>query len=276
VKVEMRNVVYHFADNIAVHIRSMRGELAPADGHDLPIFDDRNSFTLQLASAEMAISTSSLANVLNSHVLTAHDAPLKDIEITTEQDRIKVKGKLHNKGDISFEAQGTLSVTPDGQIRVHADKVKALHLPVKGLMDLFGVEIADLIKTNKVKGIRAEKDELLLDPAQILPPPHIEGKLTAVRIQGNNIVEVFGEKATAQAAYHGNYMAYKGNRLRFGKLTMDHTDMILIDMDERDPFDFYLDHYGDQLSAGYTKITEAFGLWVFMRDYDKLKRGKSK
>jgi hypothetical protein len=71
-----------------------------------------------------------------------------------------------------------------------------------------------------------------------------------------------------------NYMAYRGNRLRFGKLTMNDTDLILIDMDSADPFDFYLDHYVAQLVAGYTKETSSFGLRVYMRDYNKLSRGK--
>jgi hypothetical protein len=69
-----------------------------------------------------------------------------------------------------------------------------------------------------------------------------------------------------------NYMAYRGNQLRFGKLTMSDTDMILIDMDTKDPFDFYLDHYKEQLVAGYTKETPSFGLRVFMRDFNKLTR----
>jgi hypothetical protein len=47
--------------------------------------------------------------------------------------------------------------------------------------------------------------------------------------------------------------------------------MDLIDMEPRDPFDFFLDHYREQLSAGYTKITPQFGLRVYMRDYGKLR-----
>ena len=70
-------------------------------------------------------------------------------------------------------------------------------------------------------------------------------------------------------------MAYAGNRLQFGKLIMSDTDMILIDMDPKDPFDFYLDHYQEQLTAGYTKITPKFGLRVYMRDFEKLRGGKS-
>jgi len=69
-------------------------------------------------------------------------------------------------------------------------------------------------------------------------------------------------------------MAYLGNELRFGKLTMSDTDMVLVDMNPDDPFDFYLDHYKEQLVAGYTKETPTFGLQVFMRDYNNLPRRK--
>ena len=81
--------------------------------------------------------------------------------------------------------------------------------------------------------------------------------------------------ADTTPALSGNYMAYRGAQLRFGKLTMSDTDMILIDMDPKDPFDFYLDHYRDQLAAGYTKITPEFGLRVFMRDFNKLHKAPS-
>jgi hypothetical protein len=185
-----------------------------------------------------------------------------------------VKGKLHQKGDIGFETEGRLSATPDGKIRLHAEKIKALHLPVKGLMDLFGVDIAGLIKNGKVHGVQAEKDDLILDPAEILPPPRISGKITDIHLDGNNIVQIFGEpkkypwiKAPAQ-----NYMAYRGNRLQFGKLLMTDTDLVIVDPDPRDPFDFYLDRYKDQLVAGYSKTTPSNGLRVYMVDFNKLKQ----
>jgi hypothetical protein len=70
-------------------------------------------------------------------------------------------------------------------------------------------------------------------------------------------------------------MAFQNNRLRFGKLTMDDTNLTLIDMDPADPMDFFLDHYKEQLVAGYTKIAPNFQLRVFMKDYDKLKHARS-
>ncbi len=277
VEVQMRNVMYHFSDAIAAHIRKLQGQLVPTKG-DMPVFDDKESFTLQIESAEISITPESRASVLNTYVFAEPDAPLKGISIRIEGGRLlKIKGKLHSKGDINFESEGTLSATQDGKIRVHTEKVKALHLPVKGVMDLLGVKLADLIKTGKVRGVQVEKDDFILDPQALLPPPHIAGQVTAVRLEQNNIVQVIGRptKQTMPYIKAANYMAYRGNQLRFGKLTMSDTDMVIIDMDPKDPFDFYLDHYKEQLVAGFTKETMSFGLRVFMRDYNKLPQSRS-
>ncbi|HEY7403514.1 MAG TPA: hypothetical protein VIB39_08335 [Candidatus Angelobacter sp.] len=274
VQVQMHNVLYHYADNIAVHLRDVAGALLPSTAGQMPIFDDKKSFTLQIAAAEIAMDPQSLANVLNSNVFSAKDAPLKDLSITIEKGQLKIKGKLHQKGDITFETEGQLSATPDGKIRLHAEKIRAAHLPVKGMMDLFGLDIADLIKSGKVKGVQAEKDDLILDPGEILPPPRITGHVTAIRLESNTIVQVFGDpkKQKWEQVSARNYMAYRGNRLQFGKLVMNDTDMVIIDPNPQDPFDFYFDHYKEQLVAGHTQITPSFGLRVFMMDYNKLKR----
>ena len=68
--------------------------------------------------------------------------------------------------------------------------------------------------------------------------------MTDVRLKGDEIVQTFGGEAEGKGLQQqsGNYMAYRGAQLRFGKLTMSDTDMVLIDMDPQDPFDFYLDH----------------------------------
>lgn len=278
VQVQMHNVMYHYADNVAVHLRDVVGALIPTSTGQMPIFDDKKSFTIEIAAAEIAIDPQSLANVLNANAFSSKDAPLKDLAITIEKDRLKIKGKLHKKGDITFETEGQLSATPDGKIRLHAEKIRAAHLPVKGLMDLAGLDIADLIKSGKVQGVRAEKDDLILDPGEILPPPRISGRVTSIRLEANNIVQLFGDPQSQQKPQKWeqvsarNYMAYRGNRLQFGKLVMNDTDMVIIDSNPQDPFDFYLDHYKEQLVAGYTKTTPSFGLRVFMVDYNKLKR----
>jgi hypothetical protein len=270
VHAEMRNVMYHYTEPIAVHISYLKGELAPTKPGGMPIFDDPNSFTLSIESARISITTDALANVMNQYALAFRDAPIKELRIMPSGTKLKIKGRLHSKGDLPFESEGSLSVTPEGEIRVHTEKLKAGHLPVKGLMDLVGESIAKLIDTRKVSGLRADKDDLLINPAELFPPPHIHGRLRAISIVGNEVVQEYGTQTAPAVKVAGNYMSYQGAQLRFGKLIMTDADLVLIDMDPRDPFDFYLARYREQLVAGYTKTTPGFGLRCYFRDYNKL------
>jgi hypothetical protein len=273
----MRNIRYHFSDTVVVEIKSLNGELVPLGKNEFPIFDDKDSFNLRISTAEIAIDSSNLANVLNSYVFARPHSPLAELSIIVKEGRLKVKGKLHDKGDIPFETEGILTPTADGKLRLHSEKIKAMHVPVKGLMDLFGMDLGGLIKEGKVPGVRSEEDDLILDLEQILPPPHIEGKVVSVRMEGEKIIQVFGgsDARPVKNIRAGNYMAYKNNRLRFNKLVMNDADLILIDMDPSDPLDFYLEHYKEQVSAGYTKTTLDSGLRVFIKDFNKLTPAKA-
>jgi len=275
VRAEMRNIYYHFTDSIAVHIVFLQGDLVPVGKEGLPIFDDPNSFNLEVSSAELTINTAALTNVLNQYAFAAPDAPIKAIHISTEGGKLRMRGRLR-KGEVPFESVGSLAVTTEGEIRVHSEQIKAAHLPVKRLMDLLGENISKLIDTRKVRGVRAEKDDLILTPADLFPPPHIHGKLTSISVRGNDIVQQYGAPSSPSFRISGNYMAYRGARLRFGKLTMTDTDLTMIDLDPQDPFDFYLEHYREQLAAGYTKISPEFGLRSYFRDYNKFASPKKK
>ena len=62
-------------------------------------------------------------------------------------------------------------------------------------------------------------------------------------------------------------MFFRKGVLRFGKLTMDDTDLMIVDADPQDPFDFWLDRYNAQLVAGYSRNTVDHGLIVKMPDW---------
>ncbi len=277
VQTQMRNVTFRFSDTVAVEIKSLNGVLVPLGNNEFPVFDDKDSFNLRISTAEITIDSSNLANVLNSYVFARPHSPLTELSISVEKGHLKVKGKLHDKGDIPFETEGILIPTADGKIRLHSEKIKAMHVSIKGLMDLFGIDLGRLIKEGKVPGAEAQEDDLILDLEQVLPPPHIEGKVVSVRMEGDKIIQVFGgsDAKPVKNIRAGNYMAYKNNRLRFGKLVMNDADLILIDMDPNDPLDFFLDHYKEQVSAGYAKITPDSGLRVYIKDYNKLHLAKA-
>src|SRR6202171_5149461 len=273
----MSNVTLNLSESVAVEIKSLNGVLVPLGKNEFPIFDDKDSFNLRITTAEISIDSSNLANVLNSYVFARPQSPLTELSIVIEKGLVKVKGKLHDKGDIPVETEGILIPTADGKLRLHSEKIKAMHVPVKGLMELFGIDLGKLIKEGKVPGVEAQEDDLILDLEEILPPPHIEGKVVSVRIEGDKIIQIFGgsDAKPVKNIRAGNYVACKNNRLSFGKLVMNDADLILIEMDTKDPLDFFLDRYKEQLAAGYAKITPDSGLRVFLKDFNKLHPAKA-
>jgi hypothetical protein len=277
VRIGMKNVDFHLTDRIIVHIATLNGKLTTQPGQ-IAVFDDKTSFGIDVDSANITVSMTALTNDLNDYVFAKPSAPLKKLSVSTRGKDLVVKGLLVSKGGVPFETAGTLSVTPEGMIRVHTTKVKALKLPVKGLMDLLGLDTADLINTKKVEGVTVDKDDLILDPGKILPPPELTGHLVSVEVENQAIglefksPEQSGKQAAVTSSCGGrNYLAFKGGSVRFGKLTMSDTDLELIDSDPADPFDFSIDHYNDQLVAGCSKMTHKGGLCVHMPDYNKIR-----
>jgi hypothetical protein len=271
-QVEFVNVNLHLDPALILRIHHLEGQFLPTRKGRPPTFDDKLSYLVNIDSAEVGVSMASMTHAMNTYVFNEPDSPLKNLTLSAEGSEIKQTGTLQKGPGIPFEMVGTMSATPDGKIRIHATKVKAAHLPVGGLMKLFGLDMAKLINTRNTKGITVDDNDLILDPTLMLPPPRMRGRITAVRIQGDEIVQTFGKVKSAWTPQwpHANYMAYRHGILRFGKLTMTDTDMRLIDADPTDPFDFFPDHYAEHLVAGYSKTTAAGGLLVYMPDYNKI------
>jgi len=274
VKTEMRNVMFHWTPTAAAHLRLISGELKPIGTNDMVVLDDKASFELRVATGTVSISPQALADILNGFVFAKKDAPLKDLSISIDNSRLILKGKLHSKGDIPFGTAGTLSVNADGRLRVHTEKITALKLPVKGFLGLFGVELANLMHTSNIAGIETDRNDLLLDMGELLPPPRIRGKLTGVRVETDAIVTLFGDggKSLPPPREKGSYMLLEGNPVRFGNLVMQQADLTVLDLDPGATLDWSQDHFREQLVAGYAKITPNFGLRAYVKDYSRLGR----
>ncbi|HTQ97531.1 MAG TPA: hypothetical protein VMH89_12040 [Candidatus Acidoferrum sp.] len=275
VKAEMRNVQFHLLGDASAHLEMLNGELLPTGKHPYVVFDDKSSFTVHVNNGTITITPEALAEIMNKHVFAKSDAPLKDLTVAIDKNRLIIKGKLHSKGDIPFGTAGTLSVTDDGRMRVHTEKITAMKLPLKGVMGLFGIELANVVNTSKIDGMDTDKNDLLMDLGKLLPPPHIQGKLTGVRIEPNAIVTIFGDGGKTMGApkEKGGYMAFNGGTVKFGNVLMEPTDLTVLNVDGGSGLDWNQDRYKDQLVAGYSKITPAFGLRAYVKDFSKLGRG---
>lgn len=277
----MKNVDFHPDDLLVYRIRTIRGSLLRRYKSRPPVFDDKRSFILKIDSAVIGVRMDTLANLMNSYVFAYPGAPLKNFHFSIEGNQLKATGTVHKLLDLPFEIKGNLSVAPDGKIRLHPTSIKTAGLPVKGFLHLFGVELDEVIRAREARGLRVDDNDLILDPERMTPPPMIRGKVTAVQIVGDEVILVFGgskilsEAEIARLANSrsgGNYLYYRGGMVRFGKLTMTNADLKIIDANPKDLFDFSIDHYNQQLVAGYSKTTPRYGLVAHIPDYYNIRK----
>jgi hypothetical protein len=267
---EMRNVDFRVDPNLVLHIHDLRGQMLDKEAGKPLNFDNKKSFIVRLFNAHIGVDGQTLTNLLNGYVFNYSGSPLKNLTASIAGGHLVLEGTMHKVIDIPFRMISDVSTTKDGWMRVHPTKIEICNLNGEGLMKAFGITLQKVL-TKLPAGVRVEKNDMLLDPLAILPPPKIEGHLGAVAIEGDELVQIFDDgrgipplqppEPTAK-----NFMYFQHGTLRIGKLFMVSADMQVIDTDPSDPFDFYIDRYNSQLVAGYDRNRPDYGLTVYMRD----------
>jgi hypothetical protein len=280
VRTEMKGVNFRIDPELVLEVRHLRGALEPTQKGKPPWFDNPGSFTVRIDTGEIAMTSASLATLMNHYLFAGPGAPVKDVTVEFRDGHLIQTSTLNKKIPIRATLEGDVSATPDGDILFHPTKIEAGKLSVKKLLDLFGVELSNVIKSQESKGLKVVGDDLILDPERLLPPPRIRGRVTAVRIEGDRMIQTFGGGAPGKPLSPSfpkekNYMFMSGGILSFGKLTMNGADLQIIDADPKDPFDFFLSQYAKQLVAGYSKTLPDKGLVVYMPDSDEAGKGAS-
>jgi hypothetical protein len=279
--IEMKNVNLRVASNAVVGIRQLRGQVIPARPGESAFLDSTRSFSIRITSGTVALASADLGVILNRFVFGYKGSPLKNLRVHTSGAQLVQSGTMHKGVDLKFEITSSLSLTDSGWIRLHPTKVRVMGVNGQSLLDALGLELDDMLNLSKSAAARVKGDDIYLDPTKILPPPAIDGRLASVRIEGDALVQefvklpddtVFSRYARADSAAP-NYMFFRGGRLRFGRLEMRDTQLQIIDLDPRDPFDLFLAQYNQQLVAGYSRNRPNLSLQAFFPDYADLSRG---
>jgi hypothetical protein len=239
--------------------------------------DDKTSFVLAIDTGAVGLSVGDLSRLMNTYVFAYRGAPLRDLSFEIDGQHLVQRGILHKGVDIPFEMTGDVSVTAEGEIRVHPVSMKICSINGQGLMNALGITLAKLIDVSGAKGVRVVGNDLFLDPVKILPPPLIRGRLVQVALQPGRLVQYFGAPdgmstslRLAPDSAATNFIQFRGGTMQFGKMFMVRSDMEVVDMTPSDPFDFDIDHYREQLVAGYHRTLPDDGLLVFMPDLNKI------
>ena len=175
VAIDMRNVHLRVSDDAALDVAWIHGRLRSNSPDRPPVFDDQSSFTMEIEDAEVALDAASLTALVN-RAFTFKGSNLSELRVSFEGSNLVQRGKLSKGVTVPFTVTASVGVTPEGQLLIHPVKVKTAGIPTTKLMGLFGIELQDLVKARPEAGIALHDNDLVLDPAKMLPPPATRGR----------------------------------------------------------------------------------------------------
>lgn len=256
-----------------IYVRWLRGQMIRLKRNVNPSFDDPDSFVLDVKTGVIRTNVGDLSNFLNDGV---SNSPLRNITLSGDGDQIKLHGTLHKIVPLPVEMIATIAVAPGNRIQLHVTKLSLLKIPFKALLGGFHITISSLFHPGDIPGIQVSDNDIFFDPQKLLPPPHIRGQLTSVRIVNPDFEEIYGNARddVTQVAQWRNFLQLHDGTIDFGKLTMRHVDLIMVDLSDDAWFDLDLAHYQEQLVNGYTRMTPQAGLQIFMPDLDTISHDK--
>ena len=123
VQVQMRNVAFRLDSTVVLDIQHLRGVLRRRIADEPPLLDDKESFELAIDSARIGITPRALSDLLNRYTFAYPGAPLRRLRVSIEGGQLKQQGRLRG---ISFTVLGELTLTPEGDLRLHPTSIKAI------------------------------------------------------------------------------------------------------------------------------------------------------
>jgi hypothetical protein len=267
--VHAHNLLLHKGPTFRVYVVWIRGEMKRTRPGVNPSFDEPESFVLDIDKGIIRANIGDISSFLNGNLPA--NSPLTNTSIAPDGEDLKLRGTVHKVVPLPVELDGSVSPMPDGRIRYHVKKLSVLKLPVKGLLGSFHVELADLVNAKQITGVQIVDNDILFDTRALLPPPHIRGHITSVRVRPPDLEVNYGDAAMDEheMAQWKNFLRLEHGTIDFGKITMHNVDLTMIDTASDNWFDLDLVNYQAQLVNGYTRMTAQAGMEIYMPDFDE-------
>jgi hypothetical protein len=258
------NIQLRKGPDFRIYIVWIAGQMVRTKPDVNPSFDEPDSFILKIEKGIIRANIGDIGKYLNS--TTSQDSPLKNVDVQPAGELVKIRGTFKKVVPLPIEILGSLAATPDGLVRLHVQHISVLKVPVKGLLGTFDVKLSDLVPSTNVAGVTISGNDIVFDTEKLLPPPHIRGQLTTVRVKVPDIEVIYGNAPNdpIQLAQWHNFIRFRNGALNFGKLTMHNADLTMIDAANEPWCDRDLVNYQNQLVSGDTRMTAQAGVEIYM------------
>jgi hypothetical protein len=142
-----------------------------------------------IAEGQVFVRGEGLTKLFDRKVKQSNSS-VSDIKIETKDDGVHISGKVKKLLPIPFSIEGP--VTTDGRtLAIQAKSIKAIGIPIKGLLGAVGKELSSMISSESVNGVAVNENTLIFQPASI---SHVRGFISNVVVTEKGLTVTFTEK----------------------------------------------------------------------------------
>jgi hypothetical protein len=274
----LHQVRFCWSSSICINAPSLTATAEPLGKQTLVNFDYPNSFMVRVHNAAVTITPQTLQGMFNESVFNYPGSTLRNLSVNIHsqggENRVRLAGSLNYLFWIPFEMDTLLSVNRQSNTLVIAvQDLKVFgFLPAKWLIDLQPFNLEKLLKLPPNRHLLVYRNQMMVKPFGLFPPPRIEGTIDSVVVLPRLINLRFTGNSPAynQIPQPGasHYIYLQGGSSRFGKLGMEGTHIQVIDRQPQTLFQFSLQNYLSYLPPSQVQLTPNGGVVVHMPDHN--------
>lgn len=251
-----RNVVYRVDEDVVVGMPDLNADVVVKRPNQAFVPANLDDFVVNVHTGNLVIDDASMTAIFNKFVFNYPGSPLSDLKVANKDGRVALSGTLHKGLPLPFSMEGTLGPDGEGHLVLKPENVKSAGIPVKGIMEIIGLEMANLINS-RAAGVKIEGNNIVIYPGKLLPPPTINCYAIGAKVEQGRVVMILDDKVRRpnpelpEPGARNFILMWGGNVLINNHLIMD-AKIMQIDMTPNDPMYYYMPLYREQLAAGLT------------------------
>jgi len=264
VSIYIENVNFDVVDNIGFYIEKLSASLEPKVAGQPVVFDDVESFTINVHNGTVILSPQVITDLFNKHILDYWPRPLDELTITTKDDYLEVDGDLKLWSWfpgiwLPTNLGGNIVLNGDNKLVYEIDDVRVLGIPLYGLLSAIFIDL-DLLLSIDREGAQLVDSVLELDHTAVFPPPALAGRLASASLDSEGLRLVFAdnEAATFNKPHvtSDSYLWMQSGDPRLFGIVVVNGGVQVISEDTSKPLRFNLYDYRKQVAAGTLKMAK--------------------
>ncbi|TMQ72758.1 MAG: hypothetical protein E6K80_01900 [Candidatus Eisenbacteria bacterium] len=272
VAIRLQNVRFKWSDNVYIDAGDMAIRAVPLKGTTVA-FDDLETFRLKLQRSVVRIPSKVLQGMFNESVFNYPGSKVRDLQVSLTRDSegplVELRGKINVVVWVPFAMWTKLSIDhATNTLVIDVDHLKVFGFPATRLLHFKPMNLENLMSLPPNKSLMVHGNRIMVKPFGLFPPPRIDGTMSKLSLNGDVLqLEFSGPPIPAPEADAKNYVFLRGGISQFGHFRLLDTNVLIVDRNQRTPFDFSIPRYAAVIPKSDIEVHDTKRVLVRMPDF---------